>query len=79
MSARFGIREAPAKEVGRLQQLWNSPVGPKTVHFWAPIMKVGYDMTFHGSRRSGHGDYSKIIHAGTPQKDRNNKYKKINH
>lgn len=19
---------------------WNSPVGPKTVHFWAPIMKV---------------------------------------
>jgi hypothetical protein len=47
--------EAPAKEVGRLQQLWNSPVGPKTVHFWAPIMKVGRDMTFHRSRRSGHG------------------------
>lgn len=21
-------------------KLWNSPVGPKTVHFWAPIMKV---------------------------------------
>lgn len=33
--------EAPAKEVGKLQQLWNSPVGPKTVHFWAPIMKWG--------------------------------------
>ncbi|KAF2447356.1 UPF0041-domain-containing protein [Karstenula rhodostoma CBS 690.94] len=22
-------------------KLWNSPVGPKTVHFWAPIMKWG--------------------------------------
>lgn len=21
-------------------KLWNSPIGPKTVHFWAPIMKV---------------------------------------
>jgi len=21
------------------QRIWNSPVGPKTVHFWAPIMK----------------------------------------
>ncbi|KAI9722543.1 MAG: hypothetical protein M1828_004538 [Chrysothrix sp. TS-e1954] len=26
---------------GRLAQLWNSNVGPKTVHFWAPIMKWG--------------------------------------
>jgi len=32
--------EAPAKQVGKFAQLWNSPVGPKTVHFWAPIMKV---------------------------------------
>ncbi|KAF2083162.1 UPF0041-domain-containing protein [Saccharata proteae CBS 121410] len=24
-----------------LQRLWNSPIGPKTVHFWAPIMKWG--------------------------------------
>lgn len=23
-----------------LQKLWRSEVGPKTVHFWAPIMKV---------------------------------------
>jgi len=23
------------------QKLWESPVGPKTVHFWAPIMKWG--------------------------------------
>jgi hypothetical protein len=30
--------EAP--KAGKLVQLWNSPVGPKTVHFWAPIMKV---------------------------------------
>ncbi|KAK5016902.1 hypothetical protein BJ546DRAFT_968695 [Cryomyces antarcticus] len=26
---------------GRVAQLWNSPVGPKTVHFWAPVMKWG--------------------------------------
>jgi len=31
--------EAP--KAGKLVQLWNSPVGPKTVHFWAPIMKWG--------------------------------------
>ncbi|PVU90252.1 hypothetical protein BB561_004961 [Smittium simulii] len=23
----------------RFQRLWNSPIGPKTVHFWAPMMK----------------------------------------
>ncbi|CAF9911442.1 Mitochondrial pyruvate carrier 2 [Imshaugia aleurites] len=28
---------APAE--GILQRLWNSPVGVKTVHFWAPVMK----------------------------------------
>jgi hypothetical protein len=47
--------EAPAKEVGRLAQIWNSPVGPKTVHFWAPIMKVcvRYEwMAFPRIRRS---------------------------
>ncbi|KAI9500869.1 hypothetical protein BX070DRAFT_48133 [Coemansia spiralis] len=22
-------------------RLWNSPVGPKTIHFWAPAMKWG--------------------------------------
>lgn len=30
--------EGPPKS--KFAQLWNSPVGPKTVHFWAPIMKV---------------------------------------
>ncbi|MCJ1453065.1 hypothetical protein MMC28_003410 [Mycoblastus sanguinarius] len=24
---------------GTLQRLWNGPVGVKTVHFWAPVMK----------------------------------------
>ncbi|KAK3632906.1 hypothetical protein LTR56_016085 [Elasticomyces elasticus] len=24
-----------------LTKFWNSPIGPKTVHFWAPIMKWG--------------------------------------
>ncbi|KAL8701311.1 MAG: hypothetical protein Q9201_004982 [Fulgogasparrea decipioides] len=28
---------APAQ--GTFQRLWNSPVGVKTVHFWAPVMK----------------------------------------
>jgi len=31
--------EAPSNE-SAFKKLWNSPVGPKTVHFWAPIMKV---------------------------------------
>jgi mitochondrial pyruvate carrier 2 len=32
--------EAPAVEQSYFTKLWNSEVGPKTVHFWAPIMKV---------------------------------------
>lgn len=31
--------DAAANQSG-FQKLWNSPIGPKTVHFWAPIMKV---------------------------------------
>jgi mitochondrial pyruvate carrier 2 len=31
--------EAPAND-SAFTKFWNSPVGPKTVHFWAPIMKV---------------------------------------
>lgn len=34
--------EAPPQS--KFAQLWNSPVGPKTVHFWAPIMKVSRDL-----------------------------------
>jgi len=33
--------QIPGPPQSRLQQLWSSPVGPKTVHFWAPIMKWG--------------------------------------
>ncbi|CAK4034265.1 UPF0041-domain-containing [Lecanosticta acicola] len=29
------------KNESAFSKLWNSPVGPKTVHFWAPIMKWG--------------------------------------
>jgi len=36
-AADAGI-EAP--QGSYLQRLWQSEVGPKTVHFWAPIMKV---------------------------------------
>ncbi|KAF2430322.1 UPF0041-domain-containing protein [Tothia fuscella] len=35
--------EAPTQS--QLAKLWNSPVGPKTVHFWAPIMKWGVVLT----------------------------------
>ncbi|KAI4134885.1 MAG: hypothetical protein LQ347_001148 [Umbilicaria vellea] len=30
---------AAAPEQGTFQRLWNSPIGMKTVHFWAPVMK----------------------------------------
>ncbi|KAF1962782.1 UPF0041-domain-containing protein [Byssothecium circinans] len=36
---RVGTSAAP--EQSGFTKLWNSPVGPKTVHFWAPIMKWG--------------------------------------
>ncbi|KAI4091592.1 MAG: hypothetical protein LQ344_004012 [Seirophora lacunosa] len=29
----------PAANQSAFQRLWNSPVGLKTVHFWAPVMK----------------------------------------
>jgi mitochondrial pyruvate carrier 2 len=32
--------ETPKAQESGLSKFWNSPVGPKTVHFWAPIMKV---------------------------------------
>ncbi|KAK4998267.1 hypothetical protein LTR66_002485 [Elasticomyces elasticus] len=43
---RRGVQTAaetaiPTAEQGAVARLWNSPVGPKTVHFWAPIMKWG--------------------------------------
>lgn len=38
----------PTSAFGRL---WNSPVGPKTVHFWAPIMKVSLSFGTVFSRR----------------------------
>ncbi|EEP78738.1 conserved hypothetical protein [Uncinocarpus reesii 1704] len=37
---RFQSTEAAAEKQSFLQRSWNSPVGLKTVHFWAPIMKV---------------------------------------
>ncbi|CRG86324.1 Mitochondrial pyruvate carrier 3 [Talaromyces islandicus] len=38
---RFSSSEASAAGVEQttFQRLWNSPVGVKTVHFWAPVMK----------------------------------------
>ncbi|KAF2465918.1 UPF0041-domain-containing protein [Lindgomyces ingoldianus] len=32
-------------EQSAFARLWNSPVGPKTVHFWAPIMKWAVVLT----------------------------------
>ena len=34
-----GIDTTATPQTG-FAKLWNSNVGPKTVHFWAPIMKV---------------------------------------
>lgn len=31
---------ASIKQESTFSKFWNSPIGPKTVHFWAPIMKV---------------------------------------
>ncbi|PGG98436.1 hypothetical protein AJ79_08877 [Helicocarpus griseus UAMH5409] len=36
-STEAGASTAPAQSF--LQRSWNSPVGVKTVHFWAPVMK----------------------------------------
>ncbi|KAI9697448.1 MAG: hypothetical protein M1836_004726 [Candelina mexicana] len=39
---RFQSTEAtPTPSQNIFQRLWHSPVGVKTVHFWAPVMKVG--------------------------------------
>jgi mitochondrial pyruvate carrier 2 len=31
---------ASAAKVSQSPFAWSSPVGPKTVHFWAPVLKV---------------------------------------
>ncbi|KAL9126802.1 MAG: hypothetical protein Q9175_007856 [Cornicularia normoerica] len=37
---RYQTADATAAPTeGIFQRLWNSPVGAKTVHFWAPVMK----------------------------------------
>jgi len=35
-----------AKEQSGFSKFFNSPVGPKTVHFWAPIMKVRHLISY---------------------------------
>ena len=34
-------RRASTTAEGAAGGFWNSPIGPKTVHFWAPVMKWG--------------------------------------
>ncbi|KAL4817752.1 hypothetical protein BDW67DRAFT_159059 [Aspergillus spinulosporus] len=36
---RFQTSDAASEQQSTFQRLWNSPVGVKTVHFWAPVMK----------------------------------------
>ncbi|KAI2610470.1 UPF0041-domain-containing protein [Hypoxylon sp. NC1633] len=38
---RFASTAAPGETASQsfFQRMWNSPVGVKTVHFWAPVMK----------------------------------------
>ena len=38
---RRSNQTAAAPEQAGFAKFWNSPIGPKTVHFWAPIMKWG--------------------------------------
>lgn len=40
-AAETNVDPPPAQS--KFAQLMNSPVGPKTVHFWAPIMKVRHE------------------------------------
>ncbi|KAF9698617.1 hypothetical protein N0V95_000861 [Ascochyta clinopodiicola] len=37
--ARRNASTAPGAEPSGFAKFWASPVGPKTVHFWAPVMK----------------------------------------
>ncbi|KAF1359957.1 UPF0041-domain-containing protein, partial [Lizonia empirigonia] len=37
--ARRHASTAPGAEPSGFAKFWASPVGPKTVHFWAPVMK----------------------------------------
>ncbi|KAF3008724.1 hypothetical protein E8E13_009762 [Curvularia kusanoi] len=37
--ARRNASTASGAEPAGFAKFWNSPVGPKTVHFWAPVMK----------------------------------------
>jgi len=52
-----GVGDAPAitgqQPAGGFGKLWNSPIGPKTVHFWAPIAKVGLQEQSKGKKSSG--------------------------
>ncbi|KAL4958170.1 hypothetical protein BDW69DRAFT_154776 [Aspergillus filifer] len=36
---RWQTSGAASEQQSTFQRLWNSPVGVKTVHFWAPVMK----------------------------------------
>jgi len=38
-AANPAVEGAPSQSV--FQRMWNSPIGIKTVHFWAPVMKWG--------------------------------------
>ncbi|KAH9875272.1 hypothetical protein J1614_004763 [Plenodomus biglobosus] len=40
-NARRRVNTAAGAEPAGFQKFWNSPIGPKTVHFWAPVMKWG--------------------------------------
>jgi len=51
--------EAKAEQTG-FAKLWNSPIGPKTVHFWAPIMKVCHMYTLYNH----HGNNGREVERG---------------
>lgn len=38
-SRRFASSESATAQQSWFQRMWDSPIGLKTVHFWAPVMK----------------------------------------
>lgn len=39
-----GTAEGDAAQHSWFKRMWDSPVGFKTVHFWAPVMKVRFSI-----------------------------------
>lgn len=45
-SKRWQSTTAETPKASWFKRMWDSPVGLKTVHFWAPVMKVNLSLFF---------------------------------